>query len=138
MNGKIALRDIIKAIVILKPGATMAVIQRMIWTKTPSTTIGTALHCMAAQGLFTTRRIENKGRRGFKCNAYYPTKKLLASFTVTREMREYLGLDDIELNTGKQKRKNNTIFDACKQSPATKRILWFYGRGEFPGLEVAR
>ena len=29
MNGKLALRDIIKAIVILKPGATMAVIQRM-------------------------------------------------------------------------------------------------------------
>jgi hypothetical protein len=71
-------------------------------------------------------------------NAYYPTKKLLASFTVTREMREYLGLDDIELNLGKPKRKNNTIFDTCKQSPATKRILWFYGRGELPGLEVAR
>ena len=134
MNGEIALRDIIKAIVILKPGVTMAVIQRMIWTKTPSATIVTALHCMAAQGLFTTRRVENKGRRGFKCNAYYPTKKLLASFTVTREMREYLGLDDIELNQGKSKRKNNTIFDACKQSPATKRILWFYGRGELPAI----
>lgn len=134
MNGKIALRDIIKAIVILKPGATMAVIQRMIWTKTPSTTIGTALHCMAAQGLFTTRRVENKGRRGFKCNAYYPTQKLLASFTVTREMREYLGLDDVELNPVKPKRKNNTIFDYCKQSTATKRILWFYGRGELPAI----
>ena len=134
MNGKIALRDIIKAIVILKPGATMAVIQRMIWTKTPSTTIGTALHCFVEHGLFTTRRVENKGRRGFKCNAYYPTKKLLASFTVTREMREYLGLDDIELNTGKLKRKDNTIFDACKQSAATKRILWFYGRGELPAI----
>lgn len=134
MNGKIALRDIIKAIVILKPGATMAVIQRMIWTKTPSATIGTALHCIVAQGLFMTRRVENKGRRGFKCNAYYPTKKLLTSFTVTREMREYLGLDDIELNTGKLKRKNNTIFESCKQSPATKRILWFYGRGELPAI----
>ena len=55
MNGRIALRDIIKAIVILKPGATMAVIQRMIWTKTPSATIGTALHCIVEQGLFTTR-----------------------------------------------------------------------------------
>jgi hypothetical protein len=42
MNGKIALRDIIKAIVILKPGVTIAVIQRMIWTKTPSATIWTA------------------------------------------------------------------------------------------------
>lgn len=134
MNGRIALRDIIKAIVILKPGITMAVIQRMIWTKTPSATIGTALHCMAAQGLFTTRRVENKGRRGFKCNAYYPTKKLLASFTVTREMREYLWLDDIELNQVKSKRKNNTIFESCKQSPATKRILWFYGRGELPAI----
>ena len=134
MNRKIALRDIIKAIVILKPGVTMAVIQRMIWTKTPSATIGTAMHCMAAQGLFTTRRVENKGRRGFKCNAYYPTKKLLNSFTVTREMREYLGLDDIELNPGKQKRKDSTIFDACKQSPATKRILWFYGCGELPAI----
>ena len=134
MNRKIALRDIIKAIVILKPGATMAVIQRMIWTKTPSATISTALHCMAAQGLFTTRRVENKGRRGFKCNAYYPTQKLLSSFTVTREMREYLGLDDIELNPVKPKRKGNTIFEYCKQSPATKRILWFYGRGELPAI----
>lgn len=134
MNGRIALRDIIKAIVILKPGVTLAVIQRMIWTKTPSATIGTALHCMAAQGLFTTRRVENKGRRGFKCNAYYPTQKLLASFTVTREMREYLGLDDIELNNGKLKRKDNTIFESCKQSPATKRILWFYGCSELPAI----
>ena len=134
MNRKIALRDIIKAIVILKPGVTLAVIQRMIWTKTPSTTIGTALHCIVAQGLFTTRRIENKGRRGFKCNAYYPAQKLLSSFTVTREMREYLGLDDIELNPVKPKRKNNTIFDACKQSPATKRILWFHGCGELPAI----
>lgn len=134
MNGRIALRDIIKAIVILKPGATMAVIQRMIWTKTPSATISTALHCMTAQGLFTTRRVENKGRRGFKCNAYYPTKKLLSSFTVTREMREYLGLDDIELNKGKLKSKDNTIFESCKQSPATKRILWFYGCGELPAI----
>lgn len=134
MNGKLALRDIIKAIVILKPGATMAVIQWMIWTKTPSATIGTALHCIVAQGLFTTRRVENKGRRGFKCNAYYPTQKLLASFKVTREMREYLGLDDIETNPVKPKRKNNTIFESCKQSPATKRILWFYGCGELPAI----
>lgn len=136
MNRKIALRDIIKAIVILKPGATLAVIQRMIWNKTPRATIGTALHCVVEQGLFTTRRVENKGRSGFKCNAYYPTKKLLSSFTVTREMREYLGLDDIELNPGKLKRNSNTIFDTCKQSPATKRILWFYGRGELPEVEV--
>lgn len=134
MNGKIALRDIIKAIVILKPGVTLAVIQRMIWTKTPKATIGTALHCIASQGLFTTRRVENKGRRGFKCNAYYPTQKLLSSFTVTREMREYLCLDDIEMNPGKLKRKDNTIFEYCKQSPATKRILWFYGCGELPAI----
>lgn len=134
MNGRIALLDIIKAIVILKPGVTMAVIQQMIWTKTPSATIVTALHCIVEQGLFTTRRVENKGRRGFKCNAYYPTQKLLSSFTVTREMREYLGLDDIELNPVKPKRKDNTIFDACKQSPATKRILWFYGLGELPAI----
>lgn len=134
MNGKIAIRDIIKSIVILKPGVTLAVVQRMIWTKTPSAAISTALHCFVEQGLLTTRRVENKGRRGFKCNAYYPTKKLLSSFTVTREMREYLGLDDIELNKGKLKRKDNTIFDACKQSPATKRILWFYGCGELPAI----
>lgn len=134
MNGEIALRDIIKAIVILKPGATMAIVQRMIWTKTPSATIGTALHCIVAQGLFTTRRVGNKGRPGFKCNAYYPTKKLLDSFAVTREMREHLGLDDIELNTGKLKRKSNTIFESCKQSQATKRILWFYGRGDLPAV----
>lgn len=134
MNGRIALRDIIKAIVILKPGVTLAVAQRMIWTKTPKATISTAMHCFVERGLFTTRRVENKGRRRFKCNAYYPTQKLLSSFTVTREMREYLGLDDIELNHGKPKRKSNTIFDACKQSEATKRILWFYGRGELPAI----
>ena len=134
MNEEITLRDIIKAIVILKPGVTLAVIQRMIWTKTPKATISTAMHCMAAQGLFTTRRVGNKGRPGFKCNAYYPTQKLLSSFTVTREMREYLGLNDIELNHGKPKRKNNTVFDACKQSPATKRILWFYGLGDLPAI----
>lgn len=134
MNGRITLRDIIKAIVILKPGVTLAVVQRMIWTKTPKATISTAMHCIVEQGLFTTRRVENKGRRGFKCNAYYPTKKLLSSFTVTREMREYLGRNDIELNPGKLKRKNNTIFEYCKQSPATKRILWFYWRGELPAI----
>ena len=134
MNRKISLRDIIKAIIVLKPGVTLAVIQRMIWTKTPRATIGTALHCIVEHGLFTTRRVENKGRRGFKCNAYYPTKKLLASFTVTQEMREYLGLDDIELNSWKPKRKNNTIFESCKQSQATKRILWFYGRGDLPAI----
>ena len=134
MDRKIALRDIIKAIVILKPGVTLAVVQRMIWTKTPKATISTAMHCFVEQGLFTTRRVGNKGRPGFKCNAYYPTKKLLDSFTVTREMREYLALDDIELNPGKQKRKHNTIFESCKQSPATKRILWFYGRGELPSM----
>lgn len=132
MNRQIALRDIIKAIVILKPGATMAVIQRMIWTKTPSATIGTALHCIVEQGLFTTRRVENKGRPGFKCNAYYPTKKLLDSFTVTSE----IGLTDADLNPGKVKRKHNTVFESCKQSPATKRILWFYGCGELPEVEV--
>ena len=136
MNRQIALRDIIKAIVILKPGATMAVIQRMIWTKTPSATIGTALHCMAAQGLFTTRRVENKGRPGFKCNAYYPTRKLLSSFTVTREMQEYLGLTDVKLKPRKLKREDNTVFESCKQSPAMKRVLWFYGRGELPEVEV--
>ena len=134
MNGEIALRDIIKAIVILKPGATMAIVQRMIWTKTPSATIGTAMHCIVAQGLFTTRRVGNKGRPGFKCNAYYPTKKLLDSFTVTSEMREYLGLTDVDMNPRKVNRKCNTIFESCKQSPATKRILWFYGRGDLPSL----
>lgn len=134
MNGEIALRDIIKAIVILKPGATMAVIQRMIWTKTPSATIGTALHFIVAQGLFKTRRVGNKGRPGFKCNAYYPTKKLVDSFTVTSKMREYLGLTDFDLNPVKVKRKRNTIFESCKQSPATQRILWFYGRGELPAI----
>ena len=134
MNEEITLRDIIKAIVILKPGVTLAEAQMMIWANTARSTMATAMHGIVDQGLFTTRRVENKGRPGFKCNAYYPTKKLLSSFTVTREMREYLGLDDIELNAGKLKRKNNTIFESCKQSPATKRILWFYGRGDLPAI----
>ena len=138
MNRKIALRDIIKAIVILKPGATMAIVQRMIWTRTASSTIGTALHCIVAQGLFTTRRVGNKCRPGFKCRADNPTNKLLDSFTVTSEMREYLGLTDVDMNPKKMKRTHNTIFESCKQSPATKRILWFYGRGDFPEMEVTR
>lgn len=33
MNEEITLRDIIKAIVILKPGVSLAVIQRMIWAQ---------------------------------------------------------------------------------------------------------
>lgn len=134
MNGEITLRDIIKAIVILKPGATTAIVQQMIGQKTPSATIGTALHCIVSQGLFTTRRVGNKGRPGFKCNDYYPTKKLLDSFTVTSEMREYLGLTDVDLMPKKVKRKHNTVFESCKQSPATKRVLWFYGRGDLPAI----
>lgn len=134
MNEEITLRDIIKAIVILKPGVTLAEAQMMIWTKTARSTMATAMHAIADHGLFTTRRIENKGRPGFKCNAYYPTRKLLSSFTVTREMQEYLGLTDVKLKPRKLKREDNTVFESCKQSPATKRILWFYGRGELPSI----
>ena len=134
MNIKTALRDIIKAIVILKPGATKAIVQRMIWTKTTKATIGTAIHCIVAQGLFTTRRVGNKGRPGFKCNAYYPTKKLLDSFHVTAAMVEYLGLTEVKVKPRKLKREDNTVFEFCKQSPAMKRVLWFYGRGELPAI----
>lgn len=130
MNEEITLRDIIKAIVILKPGVSMAVIQRMILAKTARATIGTALHAIMEQGLFTARRVENKGRPGFKCNAYYPTKKLLDSFRVTNEMIDYLGLTEVKLKPRKLKREDNSVFEACKQSPAMKRVLWFYGRGE--------
>lgn len=137
MNEEITLRDIIKAIVILKPGVTLAEAQMMIWAKTARSTMATAMHDIADQGLFTTRRVENKGRPGFKCNAYYPTRKLLDSFRVTTAMIEYLGLE-VKLKPRKLKREDNTVFESCKQSPATKRILWFYGRGDLPGLEVAR
>ena len=133
MNKEITLRDIIKAIVILKPGATMAIVQRMIWAKTPKATIGTAMHRIVAQGLFTTRMVENKGRPGFKCNAYYPTRKLLDSFSVTTAMIEYLGLE-VKVKPRKLKRENNTVFEDCKQSPAMNRVLWFYGRGELPAI----
>lgn len=135
MNEEITLRDIIKAIVILKPGVTLAEAQMMIWAKTARSTMATAMHAIADQGLFTTRRIENKGRPGFKCNAYYPTRKLLDSFRVTTAMIEYLGLE-VKLKPRKLKREDNTVFESCKQSPATKRILWFYGRGELPEVEV--
>ena len=134
MNEEITLRDIIKAIVILKPGVSLAVIQRMIWAKTAKATIGTALHSIMEQGLFTARRVENKGRPGFKCNAYYPTQRLLDSFHVTAEMIEYLGLTEVKVKPRKIKREDNTVFDSCKQSPATKRVLWFYGRGELPAI----
>lgn len=137
MNEEITLRDIIKAIVILKPGVTLAEAQMMIWARTARSTMATAMHAIADQGLFTTRRIENKGRPGFKCNAYYPTRKLLDSFRVTNEMIEYLGLE-VKLKPRKLKREDNAVFESCKQSPATKRILWFYGRGELPEMEVRR
>lgn len=133
MNEEITLRDIIKAIVILKPGVTLAEAQMMIWAKTARSTMATAMHAIADQGLFTTRRIENKGRPGFKCNAYYPTRKLLDSFRVTTAMIEYLGLE-VKLKPRKLKREDNTVFESCKQSPAMKRVLWFYGRGEFPSI----
>ena len=134
MNEEITLRDIIKAIVILKPGVSLAVIQQMIWAQTVKATIGTALHSIMEHGLFTARRVESKGRPGFKCNAYYPTKKLLDSFHVTAEMIEYLGLTEVKVKTLKLKREDNTVFESCKQSPATKRVLWFYGRGELPAI----
>lgn len=134
MNEEITLRDIIKAIVILKPGVTLAEAQMMIWAKTARSTMATAMHSIVDQGLFTTRRIENKGRPGFKCNSYYPTRKLLGSFTVTREMQEYLGLTDVKLKPRKLKREDNAVFESCKQSPAMKRVLWFYGRGELPAI----
>ena len=133
MNEEITLRDIIKAIVILKPGVTLAEAQMMIWAKTARSTMATAMHGIADQGLFTTRRIENKGRPGFKCNAYYPTRKLLDSFRVTTAMIEYLGLE-VKLKPRKLKREDNTVFESCKQSPAMKRILWFYGRGDLPAI----
>ena len=133
MNEEITLRDIIKAIVILKPGVTLAEAQMMIWAKTARSTMATAMHGIVDQGLFTTRRVENKGRPGFKCNAYYPTRKLLDSFRVTTAMIEYLGLE-VKLKPGKLKREDNTVFESCKQSPAMKRVLWFYGHGELPGI----
>lgn len=133
MNEEITLRDIIKAIVILKPGVTLAEAQMMIWEKTARSTMATAMHAIADQGLLTTRRVENKGRPGFKCNAYYPTRKLLDSFRVTTAMIEYLGLD-VKLKPRKLKREDNTVFESCKQSPAMKRILWFYGRGDLPAI----
>ena len=123
MNEEITLRDIIKAIVIMKPGVSLAVIQQMIWAKTSKATIGTALHSIMEQGLFTARRVDNKGRPGFKCNAYYPTQKLLDSFHVTAEMIEYLGLAEVKVKPRKIKREDNTVFESCKQSPATKRVL---------------
>ena len=137
MNEEITLRDIIKAIVILKPGTTLAEAQMMIWAKTARATMATEMHSIVDQGLFTTRRVENKGRPGFKCNAYYPTQRLLDSFHVTAEMIEYLGLE-VKVKARKIKREDNTVFESCKQSPATKRILWFYGRGEMPEMEATR
>ena len=135
MNEEITLRDIIKAIVILKPGVTLAEAQMMILAKTARSTMATAMHGIADQGLFTTRRVENKGRPGFKCNAYYPTRNLLDSFRVTTAMIEYLGLE-VKLKPRKLKREDNTVFESCKQSTAMKRVLWFYGRGELPEVEV--
>lgn len=136
MNEEITLRDIIKAIVILKPGSTTAIIQKMILSNPPAGTVTTAIHSIKEQGLFYTRKVPNKGRLGFTCYAYYPTKKLLDSFHVTAAMIEYLGLTEVKLKPKKLKREDNTVFESCKQSPATKRILWFYGRGELPEVEV--
>ena len=134
MNEEITLRDIIKAIVILKPGSTTAIIQKMILSNPPAGTVTTAIHSIKEQGLFYTRKVPNKGRPGFTCYAYYPTKKLLDSFRVTAEMIEYLGLKEVKVKARKIKREDNTVFESCKQSPATNRILWFYGRGELPAI----
>lgn len=134
MNEEITLRDIIKAIVILKPCSTAAIIQKMILSNPPAGTVTTAIHSIKEQGLFYTRKVPNKGRPGFTCFAYYPTNLLLDSFTVTREMQEYLGLTDVKLKPKKLKREDNTVFESCKQSPAMKRVLWFYGRGELPAI----
>lgn len=134
MNEEITLRDIIKAIVILKPGVTLAEAQMMIWAKTARATMATAMHDIVDQGLFFSHKVENKFRPGFKCNAYYPTRKLLDSFRVTSEMIEYLGLAEVKVKARKIKREDNTVFEFCKQSPAMKRVLWFYGRGELPAI----
>ena len=134
MNEEITLRDIIKAIVILKPGSTTAIIQKMILSNPPAGTVTTAIHSIKEQGLFYTSKVPNKGRPGFTCYEYYPTKKLLDSFHVTAAMIEYLGLTEVKLKPKKLKREDNTVFESCKQSPATKRILWFYGRGELPAI----
>lgn len=134
MNEEITLRDIIKAIVILKPGSTTAIIQKMILSNPPAGTVTTAMHSIKEQGLFYTRKVPNKGRPGFTCLAYYPTNFLLDSFTVTREMIEYLGLTEVKLKPKKLRREDNTIFEFCKQSPSMKRVLWFYGRGELPSI----
>ena len=134
MNEEITLRDIIKSIVIMKPGSTAAIIQKMILSNHPAGTVTTAIHSIKEQGLFYTRKVPNKGRPGFTCYAYYPTNLLLDSFAVTRDMQEYLGLTEVKLKPKKLKRENNTVFDDCKQSPATKRVLWFYGRGEIPTI----
>ena len=134
MNEEITLRDIIKAIVILKSGSTTAIIQKMILSSPPARTVTTAIHSIKEQGLFYTRKVPNKGRPGFTCFAYYPTNLLLDSFAVTREMQEYLGLTEVKVKPRKLKREDNTVFESCKQSPAMKRVLWFYGRGELPSL----
>lgn len=134
MNEEITLRDIIKAIVILKPGSTTAIVKGMILESVLPGSITTAMHGIKEQGLFYSRRVPNKGRPGFTCMAYYPTKKLLDSFHVTREMQEYLGLTEVKLKPRKIKLEDNTVFEFCKQSPATKRVLWFYGRGELPAI----
>lgn len=134
MNEEITLRDIIKAIVILKPGSTTAIIQKMILSNPPAGTVTTAIHSIKEQGLFYTRKVPNKGRPGFTCFAYYPTNSLLDSFTVTREMIDYLGLTEVKLKPRKLKREDNSVFEACKQSPAMKRVLWFYGRGDLPAI----
>lgn len=134
MNEEITLRGIIKAIVILKPGATLAIVQQMIWAKTARSTLAIALHSLKDQGLFSSHKVENKFRPGFKCHAYYPTKKLLDSFHVTAEMIEYLGLTEVKVKPRKIKREDNTVFESCKQSPAMKRVLWFYGRGDLPAI----
>lgn len=135
MNEEITLRDIIKAIVILKPGSTTAIIQKMILSNPPSGTVTTAIHSIKEQGLFYTRKVPNKGRPGFTCFAYYPTNLLLDSFTVTREMVEYLGLSEVKMKPKKLRREDNTVFESCKQSPAMKRVLWLYGKGDLPSLQ---
>lgn len=132
---KFTTRDLIKAIIILKPGVKSITIQQIVGKETHRG-ITAALSVIKSQGLIDYKKVNDSRRgMGYKCFNYWPTPELLSTFQVTHEMVEYLGLKDEAFKPKLGKGKNG-IFDRCRKSKAMQRVLWFYGKGELPAMEA--
>lgn len=129
---KFTTRDLIKAIIILRPGIKSLTIQQIIGAN--HNIVSAALSVIKSQGWIESK--EQTGSRrgaGYKYLTYRASPALINSFQVTNEMAEYLGLKD-ESFKPKLARGKNGIFDRCRKSKAMQRVLWFYGKVELPAI----